>query len=48
MAYLPAVLFEHIGEDISAYKLNGFERPWEKYDNNINNCWDCIDIFSIN
>jgi hypothetical protein len=30
MAWLPAVLFEHIGEDVSAYSLNQAERPWDK------------------
>ena len=29
MAYLHAVLFKHIGTEISAYSLNGYARPWE-------------------
>lgn len=29
VAYLHAVLFSHIGVDMSAYKLNGFFRPWD-------------------
>lgn len=30
IAYLPAVLFTHIGEDESAYILNNISRPWSK------------------
>jgi len=30
VAYLPAVIFEHIGEDLSAYSLNGYSRPWDQ------------------
>lgn len=30
MAYLHAVLFQHIGSEVSAYKLNGVSRPWEQ------------------
>jgi hypothetical protein len=30
MAYLPALLFEHTGEDVSAYVLNEMKRPWDK------------------
>lgn len=29
VAYLPAVIFQHIGEDASAYILNNFSRPWD-------------------
>ncbi|CAN0234691.1 unnamed protein product [Ectocarpus fasciculatus] len=29
VAHLHAVLFKHIGHEVSAYKLNGFRRPWE-------------------
>ena len=29
MAYLPSLLFEHIGGDVSAYVLNGVHRPWD-------------------
>ena len=28
VAYLPAVMFLHIGEEESAYTLNNFTRPW--------------------
>ena len=30
MAWLPALVFEHTGDDISAYQLNHMERPWDK------------------
>lgn len=29
MAYFPVLLFKHIGENISAYTLNGVQRPWD-------------------
>jgi hypothetical protein len=30
VAYLPAVVFAHTGENTSAYTLNNFSRPWDK------------------
>jgi hypothetical protein len=29
MAYLPALVFEHIGTEQSAYELNNYKRPWD-------------------
>ena len=29
VAFLPGVFFEHTGEKLSAYKLNGFSRAWD-------------------
>lgn len=30
VAYLHAIMFRHIGTEVSAYKLQGFDRPWEQ------------------
>jgi hypothetical protein len=29
VAFLPGVFFEHTGEKVSAYRLNGFSRAWD-------------------